>query len=140
MSFARDLVERGDYEEAIEAATKALAEGDATPEPLFDRARAYELLERYPEALDDFEAAIRKNLASKEMSPFELDDAYFSTVVAAARAVPAAEGVTLLARYRAFVAAHATDGAHVRESLEWAARLEGRMPSLLDKTKDADAI
>ncbi len=140
MSFARDLVERGDYEEAIEAATKAIEGGDATPEPLFDRARANELLERFPEALDDFEGAIRKNLARKEMSPFELDDAYFSAVVAASRAVSAAEGVKVLARYRAFVAEHQTDGAHVRESLEWAARLEGRLPSLLDKTKDADAV
>jgi tetratricopeptide (TPR) repeat protein len=136
MTFARELIERGDYEEAVEAAAKAIAEGADGPEPHFDRGRALELLERYEEALDDFEKAIAINRAKKEMNPFEIDDAYFSAVVAGARAVKPAEGVKLLARYRAF----ATDGAHQTESLEWEKRLRGELPSLLDKTKAVDAV
>lgn len=135
MTFARDSIERGEYEEAIAAATEAITSGDAGPEPCFDRARTYELLERYDEALDDFEEATRRNRATKEMSPFEIDDAYFSAVVAAARATSKERGVALLARYRAF----AVDGAHLKESVEWELRLTGKLPSLLDKTKDADA-
>lgn len=135
MSFAKKHIEEGEYEEAIEAATKAIADGDAGPEPLFDRATAYDLAERHAEAVVDFEAAVKKNLAEKELDPFALDDAFFSATLAAARAEAKADLAGALARldrYRAVL----PDGAHVEESRDWQKRLKGEMPSLLDKTKD----
>jgi tetratricopeptide (TPR) repeat protein len=137
MSFAKKHIEEGSYDEAIEAATSAMAEGDDGPEPLFDRGTAYELAERYAEAVADFEAAIAKNAVVKEIDPFALDDAYFSAALAAARSeAPAGLRGALgrLSRYREIVPA----GAHVDESRDWEKRLKGEMPSLLDKTRGVD--
>ncbi|MBS2018308.1 MAG: hypothetical protein JST00_35895 [Deltaproteobacteria bacterium] len=139
MSFAKSLIEKGDYEEAIEAATTAIEEGDDGPEPLFDRATAAELAEQFDRAIDDFEAAIAKNRAVKEIDPFVLDDAYFAALVAAARAAAerdVAKGVAMLDRYKRNV----PEGAHVSDARDWQKRIRGEMPSLLDKTRDIDAV
>lgn len=135
MSFAKSLIERGDYEEAIEAATREIDGGHRGPEPLFDRATAAELAERYAEAVADFERAIAVNTEAKELDPFVLDDAYFSALVAAARELAerdAREGAALLDRYRTTL----PDGAHASDARDWQKRLLGQMPSLLDKTQD----
>jgi len=139
MSFAKKFIEDGDYDKAIEAATTSIADGDAGPEPLFDRATAYDLAERYLEAVTDFEAAITLNGAEQEIDPFTIDDAYFSALLAAARKeaerdVPKA--VTLLQRYMQFAA----KGEHVADCADWQKRLKGELPSLLDKTKNLDAV
>ena len=42
MSFAKKHIEEGDYDKAIAAATSSITDGDAGPEPLFDRARSPE--------------------------------------------------------------------------------------------------
>ncbi len=138
MSFAKELIEQGDYEEAIAAATKALDDGDAGPEPLFDRATANELAEHYDAAIADFEAAIAKNAVAKEIDPFALDDAYFSALLAAARSdaeSDVARGVARLERY----AKACPEGAHLADVRDWQKRLRGEMPSLLDKTKELNA-
>jgi tetratricopeptide (TPR) repeat protein len=137
ISFAKSLIERGDYEEAVDSATKDIDEGNRGPEPLFDRATALDLLERYEDAVRDFEAAIATNRAEKELDPFVLDDAYFSALVAAARAEKEPiRGVATLERYRGVM----PDGGHLGEVTDWQKRLRGEMPSLLDKTKDVDAV
>ncbi|MDB5218577.1 MAG: hypothetical protein JWO86_6504 [Myxococcaceae bacterium] len=138
MSFAKKFIEDGDYEKAIEAATTSISDGDAGPEPLFDRATAYDLAERYLEAVADFEAAITLNGAEQEIDPFTIDDAYFSALLSAARKeaerdVPKA--VTLLQRYMQF----APKGEHVSDCTDWQKRLRGELPSILDKTKNLDA-
>jgi tetratricopeptide (TPR) repeat protein len=138
MSFAKKHIEDGEYDEAIKAATQSIDDGDAGPEPLFDRATAYDLAERHLEAVADFEIAITKNGVEQEIDPFTIDDAYFSALLAAARKeaekdVPKA--VTLLQRYLQF----APKGEHVADCRDWQKRLRGEMPSLLDKTRDVDA-
>ena len=139
MSFAKELIEQGDYEAAVVAASRAIEEGDAGPEPLFDRATASELVEDFDAAVRDFEAAIEKNRAEKSLDPFLLDDAYFSALLAAARRDAerdAASGVARLERYRTV----SPDGAHATDVRDWQKRLRGEMPSLLDKTKELDAV
>ena len=138
MSFAKKHIEQGDYEEAIAAATDEIEGGNDAAEPLFDRATAYELCERYAEAVVDFERAIEKNRVEKELDPFVLDDAYFSATLAAARAeskTSLQQALTRLDRYRELW----PEGSHVAESRDWQKRLRGELPSLLDKTKDIDA-
>ncbi len=139
MSFAKKHIEDGEYDEAIAAATKSIEDGDVGPEPLFDRATAYDLAERYLDAVSDFEAAITKNGAEQEIDPFTIDDAYFSALLAAARKeserdVPKA--ITLLQRYTQF----APKGEHLADCRDWQKRLRGELPSLLDKTKNLDAL
>jgi tetratricopeptide (TPR) repeat protein len=139
MSFAKKFIEDGDYDKAIAAATTSIADGDAGPEPLFDRATAYDLAERYLEAVADFEAAITKNGEEQEIDPFTIDDAYFSALLAAARKEAerdVAKGVSLLQRYMQF----APKGEHLADCADWQKRLRGEMPSLLDKTKGVDAV
>ena len=139
MSFAKKHIENGEYDEAIAAATKSIADGDAGPEPLFDRATAYDLAERYLEAVSDFESAITKNGVEQEIDPFTIDDAYFSALLAAARKEAerdVGKGVTMLQRYMQF----APKGEHVGDCVDWQKRLKGEMPSLLDKTKGVDAL
>lgn len=139
MSFAKKHIEEGEYDEAIAAATAEIESGDSGPEPLFDRATAYELAERYTDAVADLEAAIAKNAEEEVLDRFVLDDAYFSAALAAARAeagVDLSRALARLDRYRELM----PDGAHVRESQDWQKRLRGELPSLLDKTKDLDAV
>ena len=138
MSFAKKFIEDGDYDKAIDAATTTITDGDAGPEPLFDRATAYDLAERYLEAVADFEAAITLNGAEQEIDPFTIDDAYFSALLSAARKeserdVPKA--LLLLQRYMQY----APKGEHVADCADWQKRLKGELPSLLDKTKNLDA-
>lgn len=138
MSFAKSLIEKGDYEEAIAAATEDIEGGNRGAEPLFDRATACELAERFVDAVRDFEAAIETNRAEKELDPFVLDDAYFSALLAAARDEAARDvhaGVATLDRY----AKTLPDGAHLADARDWQKRLRGEMPSLLDKTRDIGA-
>lgn len=139
MSFAKKYIEDGEYDAAIAAATKSIEDGDVGPEPLFDRATAFDLAERYLEAVADFEAAITKNTAEQEIDPFTVDDAYFSALLAASRQEAerdVSKGVSLLQRYMQF----APKGEHVADCRDWQKRLKGEMPSLLDRTKDIDAV
>ena len=139
MSFAKKHIEEGDYEQAIAAATSSIEGGDTGPEPLFDRATAHDLAERYLDAVSDFEGAITKNGEAQEIDPFTIDDAYFSALLSAARQEAGrdvAGGVTLLRRYMQF----APKGEHLAECADWQKRLRGELPSLLDKTKDVDAV
>ena len=92
MSFAKKFIEEGDYEKAIDAATTSIADGDAGPEPLFDRATAYDLAERYADAVADFESAITKNGKEQEIDPFTIDDSYFSSLLSASRQAAAKDG------------------------------------------------
>jgi hypothetical protein len=129
MSFAKKLIEQGDYEEAIEAATKDIEEGIGGPEPFFDRGTANELAEKYADAVRDFETCIETNKREKELDRFALDDAYFSALLALARSE---KDATRLDRYRDVL----PDGAHLADARDWQKRIRGEMPSLLDKTKD----
>lgn len=139
MSFAKKHIEDGDYDAAIEAATVTINDGDHGPEPLFDRATAYDLAGRYLEAVTDFEAAMTKNMAEPEIDPFTIDDAYFSALLSAAREAAATDvrkGVELLHRY----VQYAPKGEHLTECGDWQKRLRGELPSLLDKTRAVDAV
>lgn len=133
ISFAKVHIEKGEYEEAVTAATAEIDGGNAGPEPFFDRATARELLEEFDGSLADFEAAIARTRETKEMDGFQLDDAYFSALVAAAQAAASpALGIRALDRYLGT----SPDGTHRGEVEEWKARLKGDRPTLLDKTVD----
>lgn len=132
MSFAKGLIEKGDYDEAVEASTGEITAGTKGPEPYFDRATAYELLEDYASAVRDFEEAIRINTLDKELDPFALDDAYFSALLALAKLESdVTKAVATVGRYRTTL----PEGQHVSESHDWEKRLKGELKSLLDKTR-----
>ena len=124
MSFAAKLIQEGKYTEAVEEATRAVARDDEDPAALVDRAAAYALLERYPEAARDLEAALALDQTAGVLETDVVDDAYFSALLGAARAeartsVDAAERT--LARYGTVL----PDGRHRDDAAAWRDRLRG---------------
>jgi tetratricopeptide (TPR) repeat protein len=133
MSFASELNEDGRYDEAIEAATKAIEAGDVTAEPFVDRATAYDFLERHTEAVADFERAIDVNKIARSVDADVLDDAYFSALVSGGRkqAETSKEAAAAgMGRYVELL----PSGRHVKDVQQWQARLRGELVSLLDKS------
>lgn len=126
MSFAAKLVEQGKYEEAVAEATKAVEREDDNPEPLVERAGAYVLLERHADAVADYERALALDADENVLETDVVDDAYFSALLAAARAAGSVDaGVALLARY----AQTLPSGRHVRDAADWQRRLRGELQS-----------
>ena len=122
MSFAAKLMQEGKYAEAIEEATRAAARDDEDPTPLVDRANAYALLERYPEAVRDLEEAFRLDESASVLEVDVVDDAFFSALLGAARAeaatsIEAAERT--LSRYQAV----RPGGRHLADAAAWPERL-----------------
>lgn len=135
MSFAAELMEKGKYEEAIDAATRDIEADPTNPEAFADRAAAYDYLERHAEAVADLERALALNSAAPVIDHDNLDDAFFSALVGAAKvdaetSVDAA--VAVLACYRRVL----PDGRHLQDSEDWQRRVRGELKSLLDKTTD----
>ena len=112
----------------------------AGPEPLFDRATAYELAERYARGgAPTSRRRSRRTARSRRSIRSRIDDAYFSALLAAAR--KEAERDVAQGR-RASPALHAV--CTQRRARRASARTgrsacKGELPSLLDKTKDIGA-
>ena len=129
MTFAAKLIEQGKYAEAVEEASRAVARDDEDPAALVDRATAYAWLERYPEAVRDFEAALQLDAEAGVVEVDLVDDAYFSAELDGARAeaktsIEAAERT--LARY----AAHLPAGRHLDDAaVVWPERLRALAPA-----------
>lgn len=139
-SPAQKHLERGELDEALDAATRVL---DAGPDAgaRFDRAQALDGLERFDEALDDLDEAVALDRDEATLDAFAVDDLYFACAVAAARR-RAADGAAL-EDSRAALGRYATrfpEGAHVREAGEWDERLRGVRTSLLDKTVEVPDV
>lgn len=122
MSFAAKMIEQGKYAEAIEEATRAVARDEEDPAPLVERASAYAWLERYPEAVQDLEAAIALDESAGVLEIDVVDDAYFSALLGAAKAEAQTSlevaGQTL-ARYQTVL----PGGRHLADAAAWPDRL-----------------
>jgi hypothetical protein len=133
ISFAKVLIERGDYEEAVRITSDDADCGKV--EALFDRASARELMGEYSLSVADFETCIAQNLATKELDGFQLDDAYFGALVAAATAT-VDESRSSASAYFERYARVCPLGAHHAEVAIWNARIRGETKTLLDKTTE----
>src|SRR5438067_9666691 len=112
ISFAAKLLESGRYEEAIAEATKAIAKEDDNPEHFFERASACAMVERFVEAVADYERALELDREERILDEDVVDDAYFSALLGAARGEPLDAGLARLACYaRAF-----PKGRHLRDA------------------------
>jgi tetratricopeptide (TPR) repeat protein len=124
MSFAAKLIQEGKYAEALEEASRAVARDDEDPAALVDRANAYAWLERYPEAVQDLEAALALDETAGVLETDVVDDAYFSALLGAAKAeartsMEAAERT--LSRYKTVL----PGGRHLEDAAQWPDRLRG---------------
>ncbi len=124
MSFAAKLIEEGKYDEAVTEATKLVEKTPDSPLPLVDRAAAYELLERYDEAVADYERALLLDQTAAVLETDLVDDSYFNALISAATELckrDKKEGGKLLDRYGATL----PDGSHHDEIVDWRSRLVG---------------
>lgn len=125
-SRAAALYEADDFEGAVQAATEALADEPKSSEHHWDRAQALAMLERYDEAVADFERARTLDAAQAVLDDDMLDDAYFSALLGAARAEGDVErGCARLARYGELF----PSGRHVDDARDWQKRLRGELKS-----------
>ncbi len=125
-SKAASLLEHEDYDGAIAAATEAIKWEPGDSEHWFDRASAYAAVERYQEAVADFEEARRRDAKLQVLEDDTLDDSYFSALLGAARAERDVQaGCALLERYRT----QFPDGRHVQDASDWQKRLRGELKS-----------
>lgn len=129
MSRAAALNDAGEFEAAVQAATEEMTREPANSEHLWDRGSALASLERYEEAVADFERAKELDAKTAVLDDDMLDDAYFSALLGAARAVAAAgdvaAGCSKLDRY----ATRFPAGRHVDDARDWQKRLRGELKS-----------
>lgn len=120
------LYDGDDFEGAVAAATEALAQEPQNSEHYWDRAQALAMLERYDEAVADFERARTLDARTAVLDDDMLDDAYFSALLGAARAAGDVEaGCRLLSRY----GERFPSGRHVADAADWQKRLRGELKS-----------
>ena len=125
-SRAAVLIDAGEFAAALQAATEELAREPENSEHCWDRASALALLERYDEAVADFERAQQVDAKTSVLDDDMLDDAYFSALLGAARAqTDVAAGCQMLQRYGARFPA----GRHLQDAQDWQKRLRGELKS-----------
>jgi tetratricopeptide (TPR) repeat protein len=133
-SFASKMIEDGKYEEAIEAASKAIAGEDDNPEHYVDRATALVQLGRDAEAVPDFVKALALDEQAQVLETDLIDDAYFSALLAAARSIDTAAGCRMLSEYRGVL----PRGRHLTDAETWTRRLRGELKSEFVKVREVD--
>ena len=131
ISFAQKLLDEGKFDEAVAAATTAIAREPDDPEPLFERATAYSNLDKYLEAAADYERALQLDQQAGVLDNDVLDDAYFSALLGAARAEAVEDGVRRLQRYAQIF----PEGRHLDDARDWQKRLRGELPSQFVKER-----
>ena len=132
MSRASVYNEAGEFEAALEAATQEIAREADNSEHYWDRATALSSLERYDEAVAEFERAKAVDAASGVLDDDMLDDAYFSALLGAARQEADVErGCARLDRY----ATQFPSGRHVSDAGDWQKRLRGELKSTFVKER-----
>jgi tetratricopeptide (TPR) repeat protein len=126
MSRAAVLFDAGEFEAALQAATEESAREQENSEHWWDRAQALAALERYDEAVADFERAKLVDAKTSVLDDDMLDDAYFSALLGAARGCgDVAQGCAKLERYTT----QFPSGRHVTDAVDWQKRLRGELKS-----------
>jgi tetratricopeptide (TPR) repeat protein len=135
VTHAQKLLQRGDFEPAIEEATRHAAREPESPEPYHDRARALSALGRHEEAVADYARAIALDRDERILPDGEADDGLFSTLIAWCQSLPEREQdarLAILRRYEEIL----PDGLHRAEAAEWAQRFRGLLQTTWSKPRD----
>jgi tetratricopeptide (TPR) repeat protein len=133
VTFAQKLLQHGDYQQAVEAASKHAEQDPSNPEPYHDRARAQALLGCHEEAVADYARALEIDKEAQVLQDWEVDDGLFSTLLAWAQASPEVERqLQILRRYAELI----PGGRHLREAEEWSLRFRGLLKTTFVKPRD----
>lgn len=130
ISFAAKAIAAGNFPEAIVQATSAIERDETDPEAFFERATAYAWMDRYLEAVFDFEHAIDLDTEAGILETDAVDDAFFSALLGAAQKESSiVDGVKHLDRYPAVL----PKGRHLQDAIDWTRRLRGELKSTFIK-------
>jgi tetratricopeptide (TPR) repeat protein len=134
-SFSQKLIDQGEYEKAIESATRDIARDADDPEPHVDRATALAAVGRFEDAIVDLDRALALDVEAQVLEMDFVDDAYFGALLGQAQAMAdAAAAVTRLGRYREIF----PRGRHLRDLDRHVAQLRGeRDQSIIVKEREA---
>ena len=121
-TFAAELNEKGKHEEALTSAAAAIEKDAENPEHWYDRAVAAVALGRHGDAVTDVERAMKLDAEAQVLDDDELDDLFWSSLLAVAKDEGAA-GATMLDRYLGVK----PQGRHVAEVGDWKKRLRGEL-------------
>ena len=117
------LVVDGQFAEAITAATREIAEQPHEPEAYFNRGQALAALERFDEAVADYEKALTMDDSASSVDPETIDDEIFFALrrSAEARRADPSSAVQTLERYRQVLPV----GRHLDDIAKWADAFRG---------------
>ncbi|MEO6953151.1 MAG: hypothetical protein ABI321_15225 [Polyangia bacterium] len=124
-SFAAKLIEDERFEEALVAGTEAEQRDRLDPEPILDRARALLALERWTDAVDEVERAMKLDEEAGGILETDLvDDTVFQALLGEARMVASSDlsrALAQLTRYGKVM----PSGRHLADVQTWSGRLRG---------------
>ncbi len=137
VTFAQKLIQRGDYEAAVQAADKHAQQDPKSPEPYHDRARALSLLGRFEQSVADYARAIELDTEECVLQDWEVDDGLFSTLVSWGQSLgepgkAESAQVAIMQRYRQML----PKGQHLTEAEQWILRFRGLLKSTFVKPQD----
>jgi tetratricopeptide (TPR) repeat protein len=120
---SRKLCAEGRFEEAVAAAAAEIAAEPGEPESFFNRGQALAGLERYAEAVADYEQALRMDASASALDPEAVDDELFFALRRQAERLSAdrVAAVSVLGRYLELL----PEGRHVADVPKWIDKLNG---------------
>jgi tetratricopeptide (TPR) repeat protein len=115
--FSTQLVRDGRYSEAVETATREISVQPEEPEAFFNRGQALVFLERFDEAVADYQRALAMDDSASSVDPDTIDDELFFALRLAAerRKADPAEAVRTLERYQQIL----PGGRHIEDIAKW---------------------
>jgi tetratricopeptide (TPR) repeat protein len=115
--FSSKMVSEGRFVEAVETATREMATQPNEPEAYFNRAQAYAALDRFEEAVADYQQALSMDASESSVDPEIMDDELFFALrsLAASRKADPQDAVRVLERYRQIL----PGGRHLDDIAKW---------------------
>jgi tetratricopeptide (TPR) repeat protein len=117
------MVSEGRFAEAVEAATSEMITQPGDPEAYFNRAQALAGLERFEEAVKDFEKALSMDASESSVDPEIIDDELFFALrsLAASRKAAPEAAIGIIERYRQIL----PGGRHLDDIAKWTDSFKG---------------
>ena len=121
--FSSKLVLEGRFDEAVLAATSEIVIQPDEPEAYFNRAQALAALERFDDAVADYEKALSMDDSASSVDPETIDDELFFALrsAAASQKDDPAAAARMIERYRAIL----PEGRHLDDIGKWVDSFNG---------------
>jgi len=115
--FSSKMIAEGRFEEAVRMATGEIEAQPTDPEAYFNRAQALAGLERFEQAIPDYQQALSLDDSDSSLDPEIVDDELFFALrsLAASRKDDPQQAIAIIERYRAIV----PGGRHLDDIAKW---------------------